>query len=396
MQVQAIVERANRWCARAGTAPADALLAAAATAFVAVDLDYTGVHPLLGYGLALPAMLTLAWRRRDPVVVATVVCATNLMLSLASTNPYGSQAAGVAVILAVYTVASRCDGHAALMGGTLTLPLVVVAHIATKDGDPGDFIAVLLWGASWAAGRVVRRRTLEAARIATEATRRAQEREDEAREAVSRERDRIARELHDVVAHAVSLIVVQAGAERLALGKASPRTRGALDAIEVTGRQALIELRAMLAVLRSPEDGAHAELGPQPDVSALPALVERVREAGLDVDMRSDIGTTLPAGVGLSAYRIVQEALTNAVKHGARTATVDVRVDGEVLVIDVRNPLRPNAKRTRAELGSGRGLIGMRERVALHGGGLQVGPNADAWVVRAWLPAASVDGTLAR
>ena len=382
-------DRIVRGADRVGSSPGDIALAVAVVLLVAIDLDYTGVHPLLGYGVALPALLTLAWRRRAPVRVAVVVCATNLVLSLASTNPYGSQVAGIAVILAVYTVASRCDGRHAAVGAALTLPLVVAAHIATQDGDPADFLPLLLWGASWAAGRVVRRRTLEAARIATDATLRAQQREDEAREAVRRERDRIARELHDVVAHAVSLIVVQAGAERLALGSRSARTRGVLDAIETTGRQALVELRTMLAVLREPDSGTAEDLGPQPDVDAVPALVERVRDAGLDVALDFAPGTTLPAGVGLSAYRIVQEALTNAVKHGADSATVSVVVDDGTLVVDVRSPLTPAGAAPDAGSGSGRGLIGMRERVALHGGALQAGPDADSWVVRAWLPASS-------
>jgi signal transduction histidine kinase len=263
---------------------------------------------------------------------------------------------------------------------------MVAAHVATVEGDLADFIQLVTWGAAWLAGRVVRRRTLEAARVATEALQRLHEVELQAREATARERDRIARELHDVVAHAVSLVVVQAGAERLALGESSPRTRGVLDAIETAGRQALTELRAMLAVLRAPDDSDASELGPQPDLSALPALVAGVRDAGLDVDVVLEVATTPSAGVGLSAYRIVQEALTNAVKHGARSASVVVRDMGGVLLIEVTSPLA--AASSAAPSGSGRGLVGMRERVALHGGTLHAGPDRDEWVVRAQLPTA--------
>ena len=382
----AVVERLNDAAARVRSTPGDIGLALVVTALVAIDLDYTGVHPLLGYGVALPAMLTLAWRRRSPVAVAVVVCLANLMLSLASTNPYGSQTASIGVILAVYTVASRCDGRLAVVGGAATLPLVEAAHVATNEGHVDDFIAVLIWVASWSAGRVVRRRTLEAARISTEATQRAQRREDEAREAVRRERDRIARELHDVVAHAVSLIVVQAGAERLALGDSAPRTTDALDAIETAGRQALVELRAMLAVLRTDRDvdaDTDIELGPQPDLDALPALVDGVREAGLPVEADVDVTARVPAGVALSAYRIVQESLTNVVKHSPSAATVHVRATESDVVVEVRNP---RTAPTALAGGSGRGILGMRERAALHGGELTAGPEDDAWVVRARLP----------
>jgi signal transduction histidine kinase len=383
MPSSAVVQRLNVAAERVRSTPADVALALGATLLVAFDLDYTGVHPLLGVGVALPALLTLVWRRRAPVVVATVVCATNLMLSLASTNPYGSQLASIAVILAIYTVAAHCDGRRAVVGALLTLPLVVLAQAATKEGTIADFLGELIWAASWIAGRVVRRRTLEAARIATEATLRAQQREDEAREAVGRERDRIARELHDVVAHAVSLVVVQAGAERLALGTTAPRTRGVLDSIETAGRQALVELRAMLAVLRTDDDTV-VELGPQPDLDALPALVERVRAAGLAVDVDVDLRGPLPAGVGLSAYRIVQEALTNALKHSPTSATVTVHSTATEVVVEVRNPRTATSPSAPHDIG--RGLVGMRERAALHGGDLTAGPEGDVWVVRARLP----------
>ncbi len=383
MALPGVLDRARSGVLRVGTTPADLALAVAATLLVAFDLDYTGVHPLLGFGVALPALLTLTWRRRWPMAVAVVVCATNLMLSLASTNPYGSQLAGVAIILAIYTVAAHTSGRSAVVGAVLTLPLVMAAHIATKEGRPDDFIAALIWTAAWVAGRVVRRRTLEAVRIATEATQRAQQREDEAREAVGHERDRIARELHDVVAHAVSLVVVQAGAERLALGAEAPRTRSVLDAIETAGRQALVELRAMLAVLRSDDDCA-AELGPQPDLGALPALIGRVREAGLRVEVELAVDGTVPAGVELSAYRIVQEALTNALKHSPTWAAVCVRSEGAAVCIEVRNEQVPGA--TASAAATGRGLVGMRERAALHGGDLTAGREGDEWVVRARLP----------
>ena len=234
---------------------------------------------------------------------------------------------------------------------------------------------------------MVRRRTLEAAAVATEATLRLHRQEEEARETAARERDRIARELHDVVAHAVSLVVVQAGAERLALGSDATRTRAALDAIETAGRQALVELRAMLAVLRSPGDDA-SELGPQPGLDDLPALVARVREAGLPVQLAIEVSQEVPAGVGLSAYRIVQEALTNALRHAPTRAEVVVRCAEGALCVEVRNPLTGAAMPATGDIG--RGLVGMTERATLHGGEVRAGAEVGTWVVRARLPLAAV------
>ncbi|HTL23059.1 MAG TPA: histidine kinase, partial [Mycobacteriales bacterium] len=247
------------------------------------------------------------------------------------------------------------------------------------EGDAADFLPLLVWGAPWLVGRMVRRQALQARADGARAALLLAEQEAQTREAAQTERDRIARELHDVVAHAVSLMVVQAGAERLA-NPATP-SREALVAIEDSGRRALVELRTMLGVLRT---SGEEDRDPQPDLAALPVLVESVRAAGLPVELHVSGEEAVPAGVALSAYRIVQEALTNALRHAGEVRTcVTVGVSDEV-VVEVRSELPPHGRA--ASPGSGRGVTGMRERVALHGGALDAGPEGAAWVVRARLP----------
>jgi signal transduction histidine kinase len=211
------------------------------------------------------------------------------------------------------------------------------------------------------------------------------ERDLAAREAVVGERARIARELHDVVAHSVSVMVVQAQAGPR-LPDEPERVREAFRSIETTGREALVELRRLLGVLRGGEE--HAATAPQPGLASLEVLVEQVREAGLRVDLRVEgEPAQLPAGVDLSAYRIVQEALTNTLKHAGRAeAEVIVRYEAAAVELEILdNGVGPD---TRAN-GSGHGLVGMGERVALYGGLLEAGSrNGHGFAVRARLPLA--------
>ena len=326
---------------------------------------------------ALPVVLvaggSLAWRLQAPHVPVLLIGATNLWLLATAPGEFGPQTVVLGLLVAVYSAAAHLAGRRAAIVGTAALVLVWAAHASTREGDLADFFPALEWGVPWLAGRLVRRQTMRA----HDAGARAALLEVEAREAVVRERDRIARELHDVVAHAVSVMVVQAGAERVSATSDPARTRTALEAIETTGRQALVELRTMLGVLRASED---AGLDPQPDLSAVPALVEQVRAAGLDVRLVSRGSGSAPAGVGLAAYRVVQEGLTNALRHGSGDATVTLEVDDAVCV-EVRNGMG-----ARSEEGSGRGLLGMRERVHLFGGTLHAGQEGDVWVLRASLP----------
>lgn len=166
------VEGVERVLVRVGTTPADAALALGATALALVDM--TGdqvISPFFAVPIAVPAVLALAWRRRSPVLVAAAVCTADLVLSVTAPGPFPPQLMLVAVLISVYTVAAYTEGRASAVGAVITLPLIVVAHVVTGDGDPGDFLPWLVWGAPWGVGKVVRRRTLEASRVAVEAMR---------------------------------------------------------------------------------------------------------------------------------------------------------------------------------------------------------------------------------
>jgi signal transduction histidine kinase len=213
------------------------------------------------------------------------------------------------------------------------------------------------------------------------------ERDEKARVAAEEERARIARELHDVVAHSVGVIVVQAGAERMALAAEAERTRDVLQAIEATGREALAEMRRLLGMLR--KDDAELTLAPQPSLRQVDALVRQMAEAGLPVELEIEGDPVpLPPGVDLSAYRIVQEALTNALKHaGAARARVAITYGRDEIGLEVSDD---GGGPTLAAAPDGHGLVGMRERVALYGGELKSGRgSAGGFVVRARLPVGS-------
>jgi signal transduction histidine kinase len=202
---------------------------------------------------------------------------------------------------------------------------------------------------------------------------------------VVEERARIARELHDVVAHSVSVMTVQTGAVRRLLTPDQERERETLLAVERTGREALNEMRRLLGMLRATDEAEG--LAPQPSLRQLDTLVEQVREAGLPVELKVEgAPVDLPPGLDLSAYRIVQEALTNALKHaGPARATVAVRYGPDELELEIADDGRGAANGT----GTGGGLVGMRERAALVGGRLEAGPrNGGGYAVRARLPLA--------
>jgi signal transduction histidine kinase len=209
------------------------------------------------------------------------------------------------------------------------------------------------------------------------------ERETAARVAVAEERARIARELHDVVAHSVSVMVLQTGAVRRLLDEHQTREREALGAVERTGREALAEMRRLLGVLRAPDE--QAELAPQPGLSELPALVARTEAAGLPVALRVEgEPSALPLGIDLSAYRIVQEALTNTLKHaGPAHAEVAIRYERDSIDIEIAD----DGRRAPTDNGGGHGLVGMRERATLYGGELTAeAREGGGFVVHARLP----------
>ena len=338
--------------------------------------------------LALAATLPLAVRARRPIVTVTVVnLAGGALLVLAAPHQPAFEPFAALVIgfysLAAHTPLRRGIAAFAAMVA-IGVPFSVVASArGSSSGNLLPPIAFLL--AAWAVGRIIRSRHLRTLEL-EELTRQLEEQRDmQAEAAVAVERGRIARELHDVVAHNVSMMVVQAGAAERVLDGEQTEVRAALSAISETGRQTVDEMRTLLGVLRAGEDGE--TLSPQPGLGDLESLVGSVRDAGLPVALRIE-GTpsTLSPALDLSAYRIVQEALTNTVKHaGPARAEVTIRYRQATLELEVRDD-GAGAEDARS---NGHGLIGMRERVALFGGRLDVGPSAAGFTVRASFPLAA-------
>jgi signal transduction histidine kinase len=322
----------------------------------------------------------LAFRRRIPLVLLALTFASAVAEPLVGESGNG-EFFGLFVLVVVYTAAAHTDGWRMWIAGGMTVALG--AAVAITDPESLNVGAViffgLLFGVPWTVGRMVRRRRLRELQLEREKA--------EAEAAIVEERSRIARELHDVVAHAISVIVLQARGGRKVLDEEPAEARQALDAIERTASQALGEMRRLLGLLR--ESDEELALAPQPTLARLDDLVTRVREAGLPVELtiEGEPGD-LPPGVDLSAYRIVQEALTNALKHaGPATAHVTVRYGDGELDLEVADD---GAGGTSNGGAKGHGLTGIRERVAVFGGDVEAGLRPEGgYAVRARLPFAS-------
>jgi signal transduction histidine kinase len=329
----------------------------------------------------LPLLAHRRWPFAAPVFVIVVQT-----LSTFIDAPGGEREDwGVFAYLLAFWVLGRYNPLPVALGGlALGLSGIVVVTVEDVQAQPGDAISVAVIGSlAWTAAALLRRFDLRAAEAEERATALEREHHD-SQLAVAGERARIARELHDVVAHSVSVMTVQAGAARMLLATDPQRAVAPLLAVEETGRQALTELRLLLGILRADQGGAG--LVPQPGVDDLPELVETIRVAGLPVELvTAGLIRPIAPGLGLAAYRIVQEALTNALKHAdARQVRVLVGYDEDRLNIEVRD----DGRRPRGQDGpAGHGLIGMRERAAVYGGVLEAAPGADGgFSVRASLP----------
>jgi signal transduction histidine kinase len=356
-----------------------ALLLAALMEWEILTKDLTGPKWLLvpaGLAITLP----LAWRRVAPLPALLFVMAASAAAGLAAADSdevaQAPQLPLLADLLAVYSVGAHAERKQALIG-------LLVSWAALLAAEPGDFMVMgPVYAGTLLAGRLVRARGQDARRLGELAHALERERVEEARLAVAHERTRIARELHDVVAHAMSTIVLEAGAERVNLDEGQTSARQTLHSIERTGRQALAEMRRLVGVLRTDND--KPDLLPQPSLTHLDLLIEQVGRAGLAVELRV-VGEAvqLAPGLDISAYRIVQEALTNVLRHGGDArATVILEYGDRALELEVVDDGRGGTPD-----GSGHGIVGMRERVALFGGSLEAGGReSGGFAVRARLP----------
>jgi signal transduction histidine kinase len=369
----------------------DALLAAAVTVMVLADLasptDATGVRPTdaVAVGLSLLQTLPLAFRRRAPLPSFILT-----LLGVCLYYPLGYEVTDgtLATFVGVYTVAAYEDRRRSLLGlGLLAFGMSWYWVTRAEPFDPTTPIWIGILGLlSWGLGEYVRTRRAYTAQVEALAERLDRARALEARQAAWQERARLARELHDLIGHTVNVMVIQAGAGRRTLASDRGLAERAFQTIESTGREALEELDRLLGILRTEED--EPELPPQPGLEQLRTLAGRFEDAGLPVELTIEGDEVpLPRSLDQSAYRIIQEALTNALRHAGDTiAHVAVRYRTDRLELEVANDSHGN-RRPPDHAGGGRGLIGIRERVALFGGELEAGPVAGGgFVVRCRFP----------
>lgn len=341
--------------------------------------------------------LPLVIRRRRPRTALLLVVAVALAQLLLA-RPVGFHDA--ALLFALYTAVGCTDRRFGLT--SLALALLVVAlgavtgwwsYLDRQLAAPHWWVRPLTTGglailvlACWALGERLRSARLGSIALAERAGQLEREREQQARLAAAAERARIAREMHDVVAHGLSVIIVQADGAAYVVEQSPAVAREALEQISATGRQSLAEMRNLLGLLRA-GDGSESGGLPQPDLDDLSALVDQARAGGADVELsQADALGAIPAMVSLTAYRIVQEALTNARRHGGPTVRVRVERDGRGLRVQVADAGGADSGHAASEP-PGHGLIGVRERVAAVGGNVTAGPGpAGGFVVDAWLP----------
>jgi signal transduction histidine kinase len=314
----------------------------------------------------------LAWRRRQPLVPMVLALVVIEVSNLAGPQALAETGAFLfGVIITIYSTGAYAEGRSLIAAAVLVGAAIPLAGIEPGESfNLADLAFFLMFfGGPFVAGRAIRMRRARERALEGRTVELEREGEERARIAVTEERARMARELHDVISHAVSVMLLQARGARRVLSEEEGQVRDALDTIERSGRQALGEMRRLLSVLREYDEDL--ALAPQPSLSRIGDLVERVRDAGLPVELsvQGELND-LPPGVDVSAYRIVQEGLTNALRHAGPTrAQVMIRRSPEELGIEVID----DGKGTGADGGSGHGLVGMRERVAVYGGRLEAG-----------------------
>jgi signal transduction histidine kinase len=374
-----------------------AVLAFLGTVSSAVMVFRAG-SPVVGFGrlagvpLAAAIAVPVVFRRSHPVgafAAAVVIGALQVLLGVRPT------ASDLAIVILLYTLAAYTPRRTSITGLVICLIGSAVAVVRWMPSGLSllDAVAsgsILLAGPSliaWVFGDSMRYRRAYYTSLEDRAARLEAERDAQAQVAAAAERARIARELHDVIAHNVSVMVVQADGASYALGSDPDRARQALAAISATGRQALTEMRRMLGVLRRDEDGSEPERAPLPGIGQLGELLEQTRATGLAVSFTVEgVPQPLPDGAALAAYRIVQESLTNTRKHGGPRAAAQVTLRSleDALLLRITDDGHGGAA---ASDGAGHGLTGMRERVAIYGGWVQAGPRpSGGYQVTARLP----------
>ncbi|WP_188111347.1 sensor histidine kinase [Nocardioides antri] len=344
---------------------------------VGVLLEVLTTHQDVPLELSVPVALAMTvpqlWGERRPVLVAAIVLGAWLLQALVGRWGWAlePQSELLPVCLVFWSLGAYLPRRQAVWSCVVALA-AVTAHSPFDMAVLGPLMVGVFAGGRLMHSREQLARQLEAERAHAE------------RYAVAEERTRIARELHDAVGHAISLMTIQAGAERLALGDDRPETARVLTQIERTGRQTMQEMRRLLGVLRTEDE--EPDLSPQPGLAQIPALAERMRPIGLRVDVETE-GEPRPVspGVDISAYRVVQEALTNVLKHAdGRRSRVRIRYLPHSVELEVTDDGRAAHA---AQNGGGHGLAGMRERVSLYGGTLEAGPVPDGgWRLLARLP----------
>jgi signal transduction histidine kinase len=364
-----------------------ALLAIAAMLEVVVGRDSPGAPRSLWFALPAIAIMVLPIfaRRRFPFGAPTAYWVLSVAVSFVDWRliPF-AVSLFVVGLAAAFLLGNLRSAYQAGIGLVIAVAgsAIVTYNIPGHSVDELVFIP-LEFAIAWVAGFALRERVEQAEAAEVRAALAERERDAAARIAVAEERARIARELHDVVAHAVSVMVLQVGAVRHKLPDGQAEDRDALGDVERAGRTALAEMRQLLAAMR--RDGDEAELVPQPGLDGLDALLKEIERAGLPVELHlAGDAVPLPRGIDLSAYRIIQEGLTNALKHAhAPDADVTLRYRPDGLEIEVRD----NGQGASANDGLGHGLVGIRERVKIYGGEMTAeSENGDGFVLRARLP----------
>lgn len=333
-------------------------------------------------------VLTLMGRRRWPFAAPAAVWVLAAALSFVDgrlvTFAVSVSLAGMAASFLLGSIPDEARSRAGLL---LVLGGAATVVYNAPDNAAGNYVFLpALFAMAWLAGLAIQQRNTRTEAAELRATRLVRDREEAMRAAIAEERTRIARELHDVLGHSVSVMTIQASAVRRMLTAGQEKEREALLAVEQTGREALAEMRRVVGILRVGEDGP--ELEPPPGLGQVPKLVSQARDLGLDVELHVEgEPVPLPPGIGLTAYRLIQEGLTNARKHSDADHTeVRLRYEADALEVEVCDDGRGAAALDEGGLG----LVGMRERVSIYGGEFEAGPRAEGgYRLRARLPVRS-------